>query len=245
VQDLIMLERVNGNGAVKTQPEPFVLFDCSLARYALGRSCSTLRELLEALRTVPDMVLEHHMIRCVLDDHFELYEFPNDLARWCWEALGDGVLAEQLGLVDPYQHGTISSLRSALVNVLEERLWGLDQPRACRPGRELHLIGSRLLAYDTGERIPTPAAFAEALPKLSTRSLFVHVHEARREGRSDDFTGWLEGFGADASLVARLRAIDFYFRNLNQLREEFIEVFRQHSSAADTRRPEAAMRTNP
>ena len=38
-----------------------------------------------------------------LEDHFELYEFPNDLARWCWTVLGDHVLGEQLGLIDPYR----------------------------------------------------------------------------------------------------------------------------------------------
>ena len=37
------------------------------------------------------------MMRCALEDHFELHEFPNDLARWCWDALGDHVLGEQLG----------------------------------------------------------------------------------------------------------------------------------------------------
>src|SRR2546422_584671 len=88
------------------EPEPFALFDCSLARYATGSSCSNLRELLDSVRTLPDMVLEHHLIRCALEDHFELDEFPNDLARWSWEALGDHLLAEHLGLVDPYQYAT-------------------------------------------------------------------------------------------------------------------------------------------
>ncbi len=209
--------------------EPFAVFDCSLARYATGQSCSNLRELLDAIRTVPDLVLEHHVMRCALDDHFDLYEFPNDLARWCWEALGDRVLGEQLGLVDPYQQQSLSVLRATLVNLIEERHWGREQALECRPGLELHLVGSRLLAYDTGERIPTSAALAEALPRLSLRSLFYHVHEAhRRNGQSDDFSTWLERFGADAALVAKLRAIDFYFLNLNQLREAFAEAFRQH-----------------
>jgi len=34
--------------------------------------------------------------------------------------------------------------------------------------------------------------------------------------------------GADAALVNRLRAVDFYFLNLNQLRQEFIDAFRYH-----------------
>jgi hypothetical protein len=210
--------------------EPFALFDCSLARYAIGRSCSNLRELMEAIRTVPDMVLEHHMVRCALDDHFELYEFPNDLARWCWEALGDHELAEKLGLVDPYQDNSIAALRATLANTIEERLWGNEQMLECRPGLELHLVGSRLVAYDTGERIPTPVALAEAMPRLSLRSFFYHVHEAhrRRKDHSDDFSAWLETAGADEGLVSRLRKIDFYFLNLNQLRTEFIQAFQEY-----------------
>jgi hypothetical protein len=210
--------------------EPFALFDCSLIRCALGRSVTNLRELLEVVRSSSDAVLEHHMMRCALDDHFELYEFPNDLARWCWEALGDAALAEELGLVDPYQHASIGSLRTTLVNLIEEKVWGLERVPACRPGLELHLIESRLLAFDTGDRFSTPAALAESLSKIPLRSLFFHVHEARRRSpdRIDDFSRWLEQYGADPALVARLRAIDFYFLNLNQLRREFIEVFRRY-----------------
>jgi hypothetical protein len=210
-------------------PEPFVLFDCGLARLALGQSCSNLRELLVAVRTVPDPVIEHHMMRCVLEDHFEMHEFPNDLARWCWDSLGDRVLAEQLGLVDPYHHASIASLRESLVDAIEERLWGLDRVPWCRPGLELHLVQSRLVTHDTGERFSALAEMAEALPRISRRSLFYHVHEARRRtgGATDDFSVWLEKYEIYPELVAALRAIDFYFLNLQQLRQEFIEVCRR------------------
>lgn len=213
---------------------PFELFDCSLARYAAGRSCSNMRELLEAIRTAPDMVLEHHMMRCALDDHFELYEFPNDLARWCWEALGDHTLAEALSLIDPYDHPSIAALRATLENTIEEQQWQTDQIHTCRKGLELHLLGSRLLAYDTGERFSTPAALIEAIPRLSQRSIYYHVHEAhrRRQPPMDDFSAWLEGVGFDAELVARLRNIDFHFLNLNQLRTELIEVLRPETLPA-------------
>jgi hypothetical protein len=116
------------------------------------------------------------------------------------------------------------------VEILEDRLWNLDRVPWCRPGLELHLLASRLVAYDTGERIPTPVALAEAIPHLSPRSLFFHVHEARRRtgGQSDDFSLWLEQFEVNPSLMARLRAIDFYFLNLGQLRRELMDVFGQH-----------------
>ena len=214
--------------------EPFCVMDCSLVRCATGRACLNLRELLEAIRTVPDAVLEHHMMRCALEDHFELHEFPNDLARWCWTVLGDNVLGEQLGLVDPYRQSSTAALRAALVNVMEERLWGLEHSAWCRPGLELHLVESHLIAYDTGERLFTLAALLESIERMSVRSLFFHVHDARRRtaGQSDDLSLWLEKWGAEASLVTKLRGIDFYFLNLSQLREALIDAFRQYVAEA-------------
>jgi hypothetical protein len=214
--------------------EPFCVMDCSLVRCATGRVCTNLRELLEAVRSVPDAVLEHHMMRCVLEDHFELHEFPNDLARWCWTVLRDNVLGEQLALVDPYRLTAPGALRAALVNVIEDRLWGLDRVPWGHAGLELHLIESRLIAYDTGERITTPAALADAIERMSPRSLFYHVHDARRRtgGHSDDFSMWLEQSGAEMSLVTMLRGIDFYSLNLTQLRQTLIETFRHYIAGA-------------
>lgn len=209
---------------------PFVVFDCSLVRRATGRSCCNLRELRDAIQIVPDGVLEHHLMRCALDDHFELYEFPNDLARWCWSSLGDQILGEQLGLLAPYREPSLTTLRTTLLNAIEERLWGLERIPWCRPGLELHLVESRLVTYDTGDRLPTPTALAEAIERMSTRSLFYHVHEARRRsaGATDDFSWWLETIGVDPVLVARIRGIDFYFLNLGQLRQELLLAFRPY-----------------
>jgi hypothetical protein len=182
------------------------------------------------------------MMRCALDDYFELYEFPNDLARWCWSALGDQPLAEQLGLVDPYRLPSIEAARARLADLIEERLWTLDRVPWCRPGLELPLQESRLIAYDTGERFETPVALAEAVGHISLRSLFFHVHEARRRtgGCSDDFSLWLEAHGIDKPLPEKLRAVDFYFLNLSQLRQEFADLFRQQLLAAASAEPAPA-----
>ena len=214
--------------------DPFCIMDCSLVRYATGRVCANLRELLEAVRGVPDAVLEHHMMRFALEDHFELHEFPNDLARWCWTALGDNVLGEEMGLVDPYLEPATATLRGSLINLMEDRLWDLDHVPWCRPGLELHLIGSYLIAFDTGERVETPAALLEAIQRMSSRSLFFHVHDARRRtaGQSDDFSQWLQNCGADPSLVASIREIDFYFLKLSQLREALVEAFQRYAAEA-------------
>jgi hypothetical protein len=214
--------------------EPFCLMDCSLVRCATGRVVSNLRELVEAIRTVPDAVLEHHMMRCALEDHFQLHEFPNDLARWCWTALGDNVLGEELALIDPYQPQPATSLRASLVNAIEDRLWDVKHVPWCHPGMELYLIESRLIVYETGERVLTLAALLEAIERMSLRSLFYHVHEAHRRtaGQSDDFSLWLEKSGADPSLVTTLRGLDFYFLNLSQLRQAVIEAFQHYVAEA-------------
>ncbi|HEY1603210.1 MAG TPA: DUF5752 family protein [Pirellulales bacterium] len=205
-------------------PQDFIVEDCSLVRCATGRACLNLRELLDAMRSASPIVLEHHLMRCALEDHFELYEFPNDLARWCWDALGDRELAEELALMNPYAFTSVEGARSELIDVLENHLWALERVPWCRPGLELHLVESRLVAFDTGERFATLAGVVEALPRMSRRSLFYHMHEAYRRNNVDDFSAWLEDIEAPIELIQRIRKIDFYFLNLNQLREQLIET---------------------
>jgi hypothetical protein len=198
--------------------------------------CGNLRELFDALRVVSDAVIEHHVLRCALEDHFELYEFPNDLARWAWDALGDHTLGEQLGLIDPYRHRSTQAVREALLDVIEQRLWGLDRIPWCRPGLELYLVESRLVAFNTGQHFETPVALAEAIGRMPLRSIFFHVHDARRRtnGRTDDFSRWLEAYGVEPGLVEDLRKIDFYALNLSQLRIAICEILQQHLSMDPT-----------
>ena len=54
--------------------ELFFVYECSLARRATGRVCTNLRELLEAMRTASDAVLEHHMKALDLTDDRSIKE---------------------------------------------------------------------------------------------------------------------------------------------------------------------------
>jgi hypothetical protein len=180
------------------------------------------------------LVLEHHMTRCHLGDWFMLDEFPNDLARWCWCDLEDRAAGERLALIDPYRQPSHDALRKEIIEVIEDRLSSAQQTApACPPGTEFHLVGSQLVAYETGVRLETMAALAENLPRMSLRSLFYHVHDARRRsgGQTDDFSAWLEAAGADARLLQGIRAIDFYFMNLRQLQATLMDVFQSQFSA--------------
>ena len=101
-------------------------------------------------------------------------------------------MAEELALLNPYSCADIEALRTELVNVIEDHVWALDRIPWSRPGLELPLVESRLVAFDTGERFSTLSRLAEALPRMSRRSLFYHVHEAFRRNGVDDFSSWLE-----------------------------------------------------
>jgi len=59
---------------------------------------------------------------------------------------------------------------------------------------------------------------------LGSRLCRVHGARRRRGGGGDGFWQWLGGFGEAPGLVARIRAIDFYFLNLSQLRQELSRV---------------------
>ena len=199
--------------------EDFAVFDCSLARSVIGQSCSNLRELLMVLKSVPDNVLEHHC-SAAPGRPFRALRVPQRSGPLVLGCLGRSRHGEQLGLVDPYRLPMRRGPRATLVEISGDRLWDLDRVPWCRPGLELHLLASRVVAYDTGRRISTPAALAEAVERMSLRSLFFHVHEARRRtaGATDDFSLWLDDHEANPALVAGLRAIDFYFLNLSQFR---------------------------
>ncbi|MGH7582675.1 MAG: DUF5752 family protein, partial [Gemmatimonadales bacterium] len=114
-----------------------------------------------------------------------------------------------------------------LATAIADRIVEQDVPLVCRPGLELQLVASRLIAYRTADTFATPVALAEAVSRFSLPSLFYHVHEARRrsDGRTDDISRWLEGQDADPRLVECIRRIDFYFLNLSQLREELVRAF--------------------
>lgn len=60
--------------------------------------------------------------------------------------MGNRLWREQKALIDPNRCGSLNNLRQAIVDVLEERRWTLDRVPRCRPGLELHLIKSRLIA---------------------------------------------------------------------------------------------------
>jgi hypothetical protein len=209
-------------------PEPFAVRDCALITLAVGRTANGLRELAAAFATVPATSLLHHFHESLLRPSFDDPEFSNDFALWASAALGDPVLAERLAAVDPVLLGGDGErLRTALVEIAEERLAELEHPHSVLPGREFHFLRSQLLIFDAGRSIRIPEELSAAVPDLSTGSVFYHFVDARLRnvGAADDFTLWLASWGdRTAAARGRLSAIDPGFGSLPDLRLRIAEA---------------------
>lgn len=216
-------------------PAAFVPYECDLTRTGAGRSCRSPQDLLDAVLEMPDTVLVHHMMRAALADRFTPPEFPNDFATWCWHALREHALSETLGLIDPYLADSPAELRRQVAEPIERHLRGREHVASCDTGCELHLEASRLIIHEAGEPIDDLAGLAEAMPTFSTRAIFVHVHEARRrtQGRTDDFSAWLEAHDGSPSLVRAIRHLDFHFLRLDQLRDTLATLLAEAARPAE------------
>jgi hypothetical protein len=126
------------------------------------------------------------------------------------------------------EYPDLEQLRQQLVDVVEDRLSEVTEvPQAAR-GKEFHFLKSQFVILQSGASASTMGELAEMIPRLSTGSIFHHFIETRRRqpGRADDFTVWLEAWGAPSAQVREhLQAIDYHLWSLSELREQIALAF--------------------
>lgn len=201
--------------------------DCALITLALGRSAHNLRELRDHVAVVPIESLRHHFYEALLRPSFDDPEYGNDFAVWAHEALRDEPLAERLSAVDPVDFPDGEALRSALVDLIEDRLAEVTVVPVAPSGHEFHFLHSQVVIFSTGTAVRTPDELAAILPRLSSGSIFFHLVEARlRPPRGeDDFSAWLAGWGERGAAARRLLVeIDPAFGSLSELRERVAQA---------------------
>lgn len=206
---------------------PFEVNDCALITLATGRSAHNLRELRDHAAEVPLDSLRHHFYEALLRPSFDDPEFGNDFALWAHDALRDEALAERLSALDPVDFTAAEALRTALVDVLEDRLAEVTTVPLAPPGHDFHFLRSKVVVFTTGRRARTPAELADLVPHLTPGSIFFHFVEARlRPPRGeDDFSAWLAHWGERGQAIRRrLAAIDPMFGSLVDLRDRVSEA---------------------
>ena len=209
---------------------PFQVKDCALlARMSGLPPAINLRELRERIAACSENVLFHHFCETTLRGTFDNPDYRNDFAVWSKLYLGDRVLAERLGILDPYEFSSLGELRAATLEVIDERLGESTMIPWARPGDELYFMEATTVVFDTGIRISHPREFAAAIGAMTGGSVYFHFLEARRRPPSgkDDFTAWLlenNNGGKNRPYIEALAGIDFYFHTLVHLRKELVRV---------------------
>lgn len=210
---------------------PFEVKDCALLVRMSGLPPATnLRELRDRIAACNENVLFHHYCETTLRTTFDNPDYRNDFAVWAKLYLGDRVLAERLGILDPYSMASLEELRAVTMEILEDRLSEITDIPSVSRGDEFYFLEATTVTFDTGERISHPRELAAAVRGMTNGSIYYHFLEARRRQvvGKDDFSIWLRGEPETfAPLIAALESIDFYFYSLPELRGQIVKALAQ------------------
>jgi hypothetical protein len=185
-----------------------------------------LRELRDRISVCGADVLYHHFCETPLSPSFDYPDYRNDFAIWSKWRLGDEILAERLGMIDPYLFPSMEELRVSTLEIIDDRLGEVTMIPWARPGHEFYFMQAITVAFDTGERIQHPGEMGAAIERMTNGSIYFHVLEARRRQPvgQDDFSTWLSGQeGNWEHYLAAIRSIDFTFHSLSEIRRELVE----------------------
>lgn len=206
----------------------FAVFDCTLLTMMSGLDPAVnLRELRERIAVCSADVLFHHFCETPMVPSFDRPDYRNDLALWAKMQLEDRVLAERLGILDPYQCDDLECFREQILEVLDDRLAEVPLVPTARPGSELYFMQAVTVVFDTGIRLTAPADLPAAIGRMSNGSIYYHFLEARRRlpQHCDDFSAWLADFGAEGDgMRAALGLVDYSFYSLSELRRELVSI---------------------
>jgi hypothetical protein len=212
----------------KTMLQPFQIKDCALILRMSGqRAAVNMRELRDRIEVCPADSIYHHFCQTQLRPTFDDPDYRNDFAVWALRGLNDRVLAERLGILNPYEFENIEALRIAVLDILDLRLNELTHVPWARRGEEFYFRQAMTVVFDTGKTIERPEDLPSAISQMTTSSIYYHFLEARRrvEAGLDDFSAWLKLWEpAGEALINAFRALDFYFLNLKELQAELHRV---------------------
>lgn len=209
----------------------FDIKDCTLLTKMSGLPpVFDVRDLRDRIAVCRPSVIYHHYCETPLSPSFDYPDFRNDFAVWSKRQLEDNILAERLGMIDPYTFNSMEDLRNYTLDVIDERLCEIHTVTSVEPGHEFYFQDAITIIFDTGHVIHDPSELQNVIPMLTYGSVYYHFLEARRRTRGavDDFSIWMENFGKEwEPYIEALRSIDFLFYTLPELKQELTSVLRR------------------
>jgi len=223
---LVQSTVINYGRPLKKAKEPFRFYTRMHLKELTGLRARNLRELADALKTVPDSVVYYHTHHFLEEHHYLAPEPANDFAPWVSDALGEEVLGERLASIDTFEFTSLEALRERLVSIMEEYLSQGSNLRDAAEGREFHFVKSVSVISPTPFVAHDLREFVEALRKISLGSLYFHIFESRLRLRKglNDFSAWLENALEEKELADKIARLDPYTYTLEGLRSSLIQL---------------------
>lgn len=213
-----MSERAAARAAVATRP--FTFTGCVELREILGRRARDERELMEEIEGLPAESIYYHTDTVFLRRPLVAGSYPNDFAIWVATQIRDQVLAERLGMVDPFQFGSVERVREEILSILDDHLEGLNPVPQVVFGDPFFFVRSHLVEVPTGLEARTLPEFRNALAEVDVSALYLHALDARARGGvpGGHFAEWLgESLGLK-QLSERVARLNPYLGGLERIR---------------------------
>lgn len=210
----------------KRAKSPFYFYTHFELRESTGLRARNARELVNIIKDVPGSVIYYHTHVFLQQHQFVSPEPPNAFAYWITNVLGEEVLGEKLGSIDICQFQTIRQLREKLIEIIEGFLFDAKEIRNAPPGREFDFTKSRSFILPTPYVAYNLKEMAEALKKVTIRSIDFHIFNARfrLEKGVNDFSYWIDTSLSYPKLASQLENFDPYTYTLEGLRGHIIDI---------------------
>ncbi len=211
--------------------KPFFVKDCALAVVSTGKTASSIEEFKEVLPYISLSSIYFHFWGRHFRPSFDHPELHNDFARWSYLVLGDHILSERLGIIDPTEYVSLEELKMEVLEVMEQRLEESEVPAWSVVKNKFHFQRSVIVIFDSEKTIKHPSELKAILPTLTATSIFYHFIDARRRTSTgvDDFTAWLsEATPETPDLLKKIQHIDPYFLSLTEQRQKLSEIMEEY-----------------
>jgi hypothetical protein len=185
-----------------------------------------LAELLDALLSCSEDSIFQHTFRTLEEHHFIKEGFSNDFAHWASSELGVIGLGERLASLDVREFTSLSSLRSRLIQLVEDFLARNPKARGQTAENPFYFCSSKTVVLPVQTRARDLTEFIDGIKQVSVHSIHYHFIEARlrRKLETNDFSLWLQkelGLSRAASLLNR---IDIYTSTLEGVKRKIVQI---------------------
>lgn len=204
----------------------FTFVGCVEMKEMLGLQARDESELLNYLEEVPPDSVYFHTHSYFLRHSYHKGPYPNDFATWAAEEVGDSVLGERLGILNPFAFKSVEDLRNEIITIMDEHLHDMRVVPRVVYGEPFEFMSSRIIELPTGLVVESLPEFVSAVQEVEASALYYHVFEAQLRLSKDrsDFSMWLETALGQDELAAEIDALDPYFLSLEAYRSKVVEL---------------------